>query len=153
MKRLLKLFAMLGIAAAFAFAFAACDDAPADNEITLGYGQETAYFNASVALRPISGAIPGENDRVERAAVRITANQPAVMRLTIDLTGDPVDGLMIQTEGYEAVAVTDGAVVYTSPPPEKDKVLNVVGYFKIDAGEAAAGKTVAFDFVLESEEA
>ena len=142
-------------AAVCALALAACggDSGPSEKTIVLEYGQPEAYFAASVALRPIAGIIPAADDRVERASVVLKADRPAVLRLSVRTESEPIEGLMIQADGYAAVEIASGAVVYTSAAPETEVTLSVAVYLAADAPETGAGKTVAFDFVLESEEA
>ena len=74
------------------------------------------------------------------------------MRVTLSVDGAAIDGLMIQVDGYSAVEVQNGAVIYTSATPETEVTLPVTVFLAKDAPDTAAGKEITFGFVLETEE-
>lgn len=152
MRKLFKLFISAVLAFVCIFGAVACGDNSEPNTIELGFGQNSAYFSSSVALVPISGNVPGDADITERAQVKISASRPVVMRVALTVEGTPIDGLMIQVDGYTAVNVQNGAVIYTSATPESETTLPVTVFLAKDAPDTAAGKEITFGFVLETEE-
>ena len=124
-------------------------------EITLSFGQDTAYFTGRTELYPVSGEEPATDDPVERATVTINASGAAKMQLSLEYVQGMQDirGLVISANGGAAADVENGMVLYTSAAAETTATIEVEIYLEQSATyEDTAGKTLQFVFVLEQVE-
>jgi hypothetical protein len=121
-------------------------------EIVLSFDKATAYFTSSVALLPISGEKPAARDRVENATVKIAADAPAALRVSVEFTEgqSAIDGLQISVNG-NVFDFEDEAVIFTSADKITAAELNVTIFLRKDADASAKGKTLSFRFVLSEE--
>jgi hypothetical protein len=118
-------------------------------EIVLSFDRAEAYFTSGVELLPIAGEAPAAGDKVERATVKIAADAPAALRVSVELTEgqSAIEGLQIAVNG-SAYDCKNGAVIYTSTDKITEAELNVTVFLNKDADIFIKGKTLSFRFVL-----
>jgi hypothetical protein len=122
-------------------------------EIVLSFDKTTAYFTSSVALLPIAGETPAAGDSVENATVKIAADSPAAVQVSVELLeGDSaIEGLKIAVNG-SVFNFEDKAVIFMSAEEITEAELNVSIFLNKDADVSVTGKTLSFRFVLSGVE-
>jgi hypothetical protein len=128
-----------------------CGKSP--KEIVLSFDKATAYFTSEVALLPIAGEAPAAGDSVERATVKITADSPAALQVSVELLEgeSAIAGLKIAVNG-SVFDFGDGAVIFTSAEEITEAELDVTVFLNKDADVSVKGKTLSFRFVLSGVE-
>jgi hypothetical protein len=121
-------------------------------EIVLSFDKAEAYFMSSVALLPIEGETPSAGDSVERATVKIAADAPVALRVSVEFTEgqSEIEGLKIAVNG-SVFNFEDKAVIFTSAGEITEAELSVTVFLNKDADISVKGKTLSFRFVLSGE--